>query len=296
MKCRWWTLLCLWLAVGSAMAQRPRGDELKARPRTSARADLRFRPSVYLVTIDTLRADHVGSYGHRDIRTQALDGLARDGIRFANAFTPSPITNTSHASIMTGLLPSTHGVLTFGAPLAPEARTLAEVMKEHGYATAAFIGSVILDKALAPGLDRGFDFYDSFPAHLPKTASRYVRLERRGMDVVNRAENWLAKRRRAQAKFIWVHLYDPHDPYDPPEPYKRLYAGRLYDGEIAYADSALAHFLSFLKKRGDYDSATITSRRTAFSSTTLQRACRSSSNSRKAPPRKHRAELVLQER
>lgn len=228
-----------------------------ARPRSSARAGMRSHSDIYLVTIDTLRADHVGCYGNRDIRTPALDELARDGLRFANAFTPSPLTNTSHASIMTGLLPSTHGVLNFGAPLSPEARTLAEVFKEHGYATAAFIGAVILDKPLAPGLDRGFDYYDGFPAHLPKTASRYVRLERRGMDVVDRAEKWLTKRGAVQPKFVWVHLYDPHDPYDPPPPYNREYAGRLYDGEIAYADSALGNFLSFLKRHGDYESSTI---------------------------------------
>ena len=158
---------------------------------------------------------------------------------------------------MSGLLPSTHGVSAFGVPLASEARTLVEVMKEHGYATAAFIGPVILDKPPAPRLDRGFDYFDTFPAHLPKTASRYVRLERRGMDVVSRAERWLMKRGAGQGKFVWVHLYDPHDPYDPPPPYNRVYAGRLYDGEIAYADSALADFLSFLKQHGDYESSTI---------------------------------------
>ena len=164
---------------------------------------------------------------------------------------------THYTSIMSGLLPSTHGVSAFGVPLASEARTLVEVMKEHGYATAAFIGPVILDKPPAPRLDRGFDYYDTFPAHLPKTASRYVRLERRGMDVVSRAERWLMKRGAGQGKFVWVHLYDPHDPYDPPPPYNRVYAGRLYDGEIAYADSALADFLSFLKQHGDYESSTI---------------------------------------
>ncbi len=252
-----WALVSLSFTIAPAMAQGLAGVGLNARSRSSARAGSGSHSDVFLVTIDTLRADHVGCFGDHEIRTPALDELARDGLRFANAFTPSPLTNTSHASIMTGLLPSTHGVLHFGAPLSPDARTLAEVLKEHGYQTAAFIGSVILDRSLAPGLDRSFDYYDTFPAHLPKTASRYVRLERRGMDVVSRAEKWLTKCGALQAKFVWVHLYDPHDPYDPPPPYNRKYAARLYDGEIAYADSALANFLSFLKQHGDYESSTV---------------------------------------
>src|SRR5215472_3153736 len=115
------------------------------------------RPNVFLITIDTLRSDHVGCYGYKQIQTPAIDNLAKQGIRFAQAFTPSPITNTSHASILTGLLPSSHGVSDFGVPLAASHSTLAELLKREGYQTAAFIGSVILDvKTLAPGLDRGF--------------------------------------------------------------------------------------------------------------------------------------------
>lgn len=216
------------------------------------------RSDVFLVTIDTLRADHVGCYGDRNIRTPALDSLAGDGIRFASAFTASPITNPSHASILTGLLPAHHGVQDFGMALAPGVNTLAEVLKASGYSTAAFIGSVILDsRGLAPGFDRGFDYYDHFPDDLPQAASRYKRLERRAMDVEQRAETWMLKRGNTQPVFVWIHFYDPHDPYDPPEPYRSEYAGRPYDGEIAYADSALGRFLSFLRKQRLYDTATI---------------------------------------
>src|SRR5712675_3717560 len=149
------------------------------------------KPEVFLVTIDTLRADHVHCYGYESIQTPALDGLAKDGIRFSQAFTPSPITNTSHISILTGLLPSSHGVSDFGVPLAPSHPTLAELLTARGYHTAAFIGAVILDsKSLAPGLDRGFQFYDNFPKH-SSTKSRRDRVERRGMVVVQRAETWL---------------------------------------------------------------------------------------------------------
>ncbi len=214
------------------------------------------QPDVFLITIDTLRADHVHCYGYEPIQTPTLDGLAKDGIRFTQAFTPSPITNTSHTSILTGLLPSTHGVTDFALPLAVTHPTWAELLRKKQYHTAAFIGAVILDsKTLAPGLDRGFDFYDNFPS-LPQTKSRWGRVERRGMDVVQRAETWLSAH-PASPHFVWVHLYDPHDPYEPPPPYSVKYKDRLYDGEIAYADSALGNFVAYLKKAGWYENALI---------------------------------------
>jgi len=213
-------------------------------------------PDVYLITIDTLRADHVGCYGYKQVETPALDALAADGVRFTQAFTHSPITNTSHITIMTGLLPSVHGVTDFGVPLSPQHMTAAELLKKRGYQTAAFIGAVILDSnTLAPGLDRGFDFYDNFPAKAA-TKERWNRVERRGMEVVEHAENWFDKHRTGP-HFVWVHLFDPHDPYEPPPPFSEKYKDHLYDGEIAYADSAVAHWIAFLKKAGVYDNAII---------------------------------------
>jgi arylsulfatase A-like enzyme/predicted TPR repeat methyltransferase len=221
----------------------------KPSPRTSP-------PDVYLITIDTLRADHVGCYGYKQVETPALDALAADGVRFTQAFTHSPITNTSHITILTGLLPSVHGVTDFGVPLSPQHVTAAELLKKRGYQTAAFIGAVILDSnTLAPGLDRGFDFYDNFPAKT-ETKQRWGRVERRGMEVVAHAESWFEKHRTGP-HFVWVHLYDPHDPYEPPSPFSEKYKDHLYDGEIAYADSALAHWIAFLKKAGVYDNAII---------------------------------------
>jgi choline-sulfatase len=213
-------------------------------------------PDVYLITIDTLRADHVGCYGYKQVETPALDALAADGVRFTEAFTHSPITNTSHITILTGLLPSVHGVTDFGIPLSPQHVTAAELLKKHGYQTAAFIGAVILDSnTLAPGLDRGFDFYDNFPVKTD-TKERWGRVERRGMEVVSHAESWFEKHRTGP-HFVWVHLYDPHDPYEPPSPFLERYKDHLYDGEIAYADSAVAHWIAFLKKAGVYDNAII---------------------------------------
>jgi arylsulfatase A-like enzyme len=142
----------------------------------------------------------VACYGDGSIQTPALDSLAADGIRFISAFTASPITNPSHASILTGLVPAHHGVRDFGMPLGSSVTTLAEVLKGSGYSTAAFIGSVILDsRGLAPGFDRGFDYYDHFPDNLPQTTSRYVRLQRRGMEVERRAETWILSHVKAHS-------------------------------------------------------------------------------------------------
>jgi choline-sulfatase len=236
-------LLCCHLAIGAGAAREPEAEKAP-------------RPRVFLITIDTLRADHVHCYGYEGIRTPALDLLAEQGIRFTQAFTPSPITNSSHTSIMTGLLPSSHGVSDFGVPLAAKYPTLAELLTKDGYRSAAFIGAVILDsKNLAPGLDRGFEFYDNFPERT-NTKSRWGRIERRGMDVEQHAESWLNTHPDG-TQFVWLHFYDPHDPYEPPPPYSDIYKGRLYDGEIAYADAALGQFLTYLKKQGWYEGAMI---------------------------------------
>src|SRR5579864_4527633 len=224
---------------------------LAATLNVGASAQTKASPDVFLVTVDTLRADHIGCYGYDRIETPALDALAKEGIRFTQAFTPSPITNTSHTSILTGLLPSSHGVTDFAVPLSPAHPAWAELLHHQGYHTAAFIGAVILDsKTLAPGLDRGFDFYDNFPQH-PHTKERWGKLERRAMDVVARAEAWLSAHPLG-SHFVWVHLYDPHDPYEPPAPYSQIYKDHSYDGEIAYADSALAKFVAYLKQQGWY--------------------------------------------
>jgi len=208
-------------------------------------------PNIFLLTIDTLRADHLSCYGYALNQTPALDSLAADGVRFSQAFTPSPITNTSHATILTGLLPSIHGVTDFASPLLTTNQTWAEVLKANGYETAAFIGAIILDsKALAPGFNRGFDFYDNFPEH-STGKTRWNRLERRGLTVVQHAQMWLNAHTKS-AQFVWVHFYDPHDPYEPPAPFPQT-----YDGEIAYADSVVGEFIGYLKKKNLYDSSIV---------------------------------------
>jgi arylsulfatase A-like enzyme/cytochrome c-type biogenesis protein CcmH/NrfG len=208
------------------------------------------RTHIFLITVDTLRADHVHCYGYLK-STPALDALAADGVRFTETFTPSPITNTSHATILTGLLPNLHGVTDFAKPLSTAHQTMAELLRADGYQTAAFIGAIILDsRTLAPGFDRGFDFYDNFPEH-PLAKARWNRLERRAMTVVQHAQSWL-NAHASPATFIWLHLYDPHDPYEPPAPFPQS-----YDGEVAYADSAIGNFLAYLKNKGLYESSIV---------------------------------------
>jgi choline-sulfatase len=227
----------------------PAFAQQSVRPRSS-------RPDIILITIDTLRADHLHCYGYTYALTPSLDQLAKDGVLFTQAFTPSPITNVSHTTILTGLLPISHGVTNFGVPLDAAHPTLAEMLKAQGYKNSAFIGAVVLDNSLAPGLDRGFDFYDHFPLHPKQNTPRWGRLERRGKDVVAHAEKWLDTH-AAGPKFVWVHLYDPHDPYEPPPPYAEKYRERPYDGEIAYADSALGEFIAYLKKHNMYERALV---------------------------------------
>src|SRR5689334_1729903 len=121
------------------------------------------KPDVLLITIDTLRADRVGCFGAKPSPIPTLDALCRDGIRFPQAISASSITNTSHASILSGQYPSRHGVSDFAVPLPPTSPTIAELLRKQGYRTAAFIGAAILDStSLAPGFDRGFDHYDNF--------------------------------------------------------------------------------------------------------------------------------------
>src|SRR5437588_9009392 len=210
---RWRTARLLAIALFAGIAASRTGwsqtsSRTAATSSTKQSAPRISSPDIFLITIDTLRADHVGCYGYKEIETPALDALAADGVRFTQALTHSPITNTSHITILTGLLPSVHGVTDFGVPLSPQHVTAAELLKKRGYQTAAFIGAVILDSnTLAPGLDRGFDFYDNFPAKT-ETKQRWGRVERRGMEVVEHAETWFEKHRTGP-HFVWVHLYDP---------------------------------------------------------------------------------------
>ena len=206
--------------------------------------------NVLLITIDTLRADHLGCYGYKAIHTPAIDALARDGIRYPMAISQVPLTLPEHVAILTGTYPFHNRVQDFTAPpLAKNFRTLPQAFHDHGYATGAVVSSFVLDRSW--GLDRGFDYYDdkfnaqSFLEQNPEL------VERRAGPSVDEALKWLAQH-RARPFFFWLHLYDPHSPYAPPEPFLSQYRGHPYDGEIAYADSQLARLFQWLRSAGQY--------------------------------------------
>jgi arylsulfatase A-like enzyme/Flp pilus assembly protein TadD len=211
--------------------------------------------NVVLITLDTLRADHVGCYGYKQIKTPNIDGLAADGVLFERAFSVVPVTLPSHSSILTGTYPMLSGMHDFsGNKLSPLQPTLASVLKQAGYQTGAVIGAAVLDSRF--GLNRGFDFYyDHFDFNRLDEAN-LEEMERPGNVVADVALDWLAK--NSQKKFfLWMHLYDPHFPYHLSEPYSREYAAQPYDGEIAFADEQVGRLLRFLKEKGIYRNTVI---------------------------------------
>jgi choline-sulfatase len=216
---------------------------------------VKVRPNVILITIDTLRADHVGCYGYDGVKTPALDGLAADGVLFERAISQVPLTWPSHAVILTGTYPFQNGVQDFtGQPLAPQFRSVAQAFKQAGYATGAVVSAFVLDRSW--GLARGFDYYDdAFSAETFQKKDIGL-VDRRAEESVAQALAWLKKTPR-RPFFFWLHLYDPHSPYDPPEPYRTEYASHLYDGEIAYADHELGKLVAWLKTNKLYDSSLI---------------------------------------
>ena len=206
------------------------------------------RPSLLLVSIDTLRADHVGVYGAVDARTPVIDRLAAEGTRFTTAIASAPLTLPSHASILTGLYPPHHGVRYNGiSRLLPSFDTLTERLRDAGYATGAVVGSAVL--AGKYGLDQGFDHYDD------DTRSRGDPAERPASEVTDGALAWLEHAERPF--FLWVHYYDPHERYAPPAPFADRFAGRPYDGEVAYVDAELGRLFDSLAARGELDEALI---------------------------------------
>ena len=203
-------------------------------------------PSVVLITLDTTRVDRIGCYGYSDAATPAIDGLALEGVRFDQARTPVPLTLPAHASLLTATYPPYHGIRDNGvAWLSDRALTVSERLRDAGYRTGAFVAAVVLDARF--GLDQGFDTYDAV-RQSSLVASGFLE-ERRADAVVDAAIEWLGT--VPGPYFLWVHLFDPHAPYDPPPPYKSRFEGRLYDGEIAFADQQIGRLLDVVRARPD---------------------------------------------
>ncbi|MGB7294845.1 MAG: sulfatase-like hydrolase/transferase [Candidatus Aminicenantales bacterium] len=236
----------IWWIAGTAIAVAALVYFLAIKPvRDSVKLPGAPSHNILLVTLDTTRADHLGCYGDQTARTPNLDRLAGEGVRFARAYCPAPLTLPSHCSILTGLDPVAHGIHNNGHDLPPGLKTLAQILKRYGYSTSAFVSSFSVDSRF--GLDRGFDVYDdTFRSDLP---FKTMNSERPAGETFARFSRWLGG--NGENKFFcWVHYYDPHWPYDPPSPYKEEFAGRPYDGEIAYMDHYVGALLDRLRDRG----------------------------------------------
>ena len=208
--------------------------------------------NVVLITIDTLRADHLSCYGSSLVDTPNLDGFAREGIRFDNAASTVPFTLPAHSSIMTGLYPPRHGIReNVGYFLGDATPTVAELLDAGGRDTAGFVSAFVLDSRW--GIGRGFDrYFDDFGGEEMESHNLGA-VQRPGNETIAEAVRWLDGHEPMKPFFLWLHLYDPHDPYTPPEPYKSQYAGHPYRGEVAFTDSLIGGFRKDLEERGLLD-------------------------------------------
>jgi arylsulfatase A-like enzyme len=208
------------------------------------RQEQRF-DSVLLITLDTLRADHVSCYGPSPVSTPSLDALARRGARATRAWTPAPLTTPAHATILSGLYPPAHGVRTNARFRLPdEVTTLPEILHTRGVHTAAFVAS--FTTAGLFGLSQGFEVYDDDMGNDPIGGRR---AQRPGNEVTDRAIAWLAAN-AGRPFLLWVHLYDPHAPYEPPAEYGRRFPGDPYSGEVAFADAQVGRLVAALDASG----------------------------------------------
>lgn len=201
------------------------------------------RLNVLLISIDTLRADRLGSYGYKT-KTPAMDALAAESLLFENAISQTPLTLPSHSTIFTGLYPDQHGVRNNENFVLPERlKTLAEFFQDHGYATGAVVGSFSLDSSF--GIDQGFQYYEDRigQGHDPEL-NRHV--ERRAEAVWKLGRDWIDAQKKPW--FAFLHFFDPHFPYSPPKPYEQS-----YDGEVAYSDRVIGTIIHHLKQTNRLD-------------------------------------------
>jgi choline-sulfatase len=218
------------------------------------KTELQFpKAPVIIISIDTLRADHLPAYGYKSVATPNIDALRRDGILFANAWSQVPLTLPSHVSMLTGELPQENGVRNnigylFDATAHP---TVPSLLRERGYATGAAVSAYVLRGG--SGLRNAFEFYDD--AMEARPGAPQAEVQRSGDVTEEVAERWIAQQGERPFFFL-LHLYEPHAPYTPPEPFRSRFAS-TYDGEIAAADAITGRFLDFLRRRGIYERAVV---------------------------------------
>jgi arylsulfatase A-like enzyme/Tfp pilus assembly protein PilF len=238
------------LAAGWVFVARPRVARGLLAPRAR---------NLLLVSIDTLRADHLGSYGYAGAQTPRLDSLARSGLRFARATTVVPLTLPAHASLLTGTFPAWHGVRDNGGfYLGDDQATLAETLRDKGYRTGGFVSSFVLDGRW--GIAQGFEtYFDDFDLEKFGGQAGMDVIQRKGSETVDHAVAWLGAD-RDRPFFAWVHLYDPHTPYEAAEPYRSRFPATLvgaYDAEIAVADAQVGRLLDALDVAGRLDDTVV---------------------------------------
>jgi arylsulfatase A-like enzyme/Tfp pilus assembly protein PilF len=208
---------------------------------------------VFLISIDTLRSDHLPAYGYKGVATPNIDKLRADSILYERAYSHVPLTLPSHVTILTGMLPGDNGIRdNMGYRLAASVPTLPGVLKKNGYATGGAVSAFVLRRET--GIARGFDFFDDATK---ATAGELVlgHIQRIGGETLHASQKWIDAQ-HDKPFFFFLHLYDPHSPYEPPEPFFSAWPNH-YDGEIAYDDSVLGELLDELKRNGVYDKALI---------------------------------------
>ena len=209
---------------------------LSACSEKSLRFQERFdRPSIVLVTLDTVRADALGHEGGQ-AETPFLDALAREGVRFEHAYTTAPMTLPAHTSMLTGLYPAAHDIHENGRRISDDLDLLAERLEEHGYATAAFVSGFPLARRF--GLDRGFDHYDD---------DFGTGVERSAAETTERVLRYLGDN-KTEPMFVWVHYYDAHEPYLAPEPFGSRWKENPYYGEVSYVDVQLGRLIEAVRR------------------------------------------------
>jgi arylsulfatase A-like enzyme/Flp pilus assembly protein TadD len=214
----------------------------------------RFRAQtgpIVLISIDTLRADHLPVYGYTKVRTPAIDALAADGTVFESAWSHSPQTLPSHTSILSGQLPFEHGIRDNGGfTVKPGQWLIQRALHDAGWKTGGFVSAYVLRRET--GIAQGFDTYDSdLPAASPEASIGMI--QRDGADTLEAATRWLNAQTDPKF-FLFVHFYEPHKPYSPPARYAMYLP---YDGDIAYADELVGRLLDRLRAKGLYNRATI---------------------------------------
>jgi len=207
-------------------------------------------PSGLLITLDTTNPEALSCYGAPAGWTPHLDRLASEGVLFEKARTVAPITLPAHASMFTGLTPLRHTVRRNGSMVVPpEARTLAELAREKGMRTAAFVAAVVLDSEF--GLDQGFETY--VDPQTPANVEEHLEASRPAGEIVEEAIAWLGGGREDEPFFLWVHFYDPHFPYKPPGDWLSKAKGDAYLAEVGAMDAALGRLLEYMEDRGRFD-------------------------------------------